>query len=79
MIKLLKKYKYIVFSIMGILIIIGGVYLKNSLIDNSVVINDIEDNDDILISDKEDNVVSDNKYYLVDIKGAVNNPGVYIK
>lgn len=77
MIKFLKKYKYIVFSIMGILIIIGGIYLKNSLIDNSVVINDIEDNDDILISDKEDNGVSNNEYYLVDIKGAVNNPGVY--
>ncbi len=77
MLKLLKKYKYIVFSIMGIFIIIGCIYLKNSLIDNSVVINDTENNDDILVSDKEDNVESDLEYYLVDIKGAVNNPGVY--
>ena len=77
MLKFLKKYKYIVFSIMGIFIVIGCIYLKNSLIDNSVVINDTENNDDILVSDKEDNVESDLEYYLVDIKGAVNNPGVY--
>lgn len=78
MIKFLKKYKYIVFSVIGILIVLGGIYLKINLIGDSVVINDANDNnDDILISDEKDNVDNSLEYYLVDIKGAVNNPGVY--
>lgn len=78
MISFLRKYKYIVFSIISILIVLGGIYLKINLIDDSIVIGNTGDyNDDILISDEKDNVDNSLEYYLVDIKGAVNNPGVY--
>lgn len=79
MIKYLKKYKYIIFGIMGVLVLFGSLYLKKILIDNSVVMvdSDIENID--TLNDISNNIKDseEDEFYLVDIKGAINNPGVY--
>ena len=78
MIRFLKKYKYIVFSIIGVLLILGGIYLKINLINDSMVVSDSESSNESILNNNEDNKLdSSDKFYLVDIKGAVNNPGVY--
>lgn len=76
MIKFLKNNKYIVFGIIGIFIVLGLFYLKMNLVDDSVVLSSNESNDDIL-NDNGDDLDNEVEFYLVDIKGAVNNPGVY--
>lgn len=78
MIKYLKKYKYIIFGIMGVLVLFGSLYLKKILIDNSVVAVDSNiENIDILNDISNNTKDSEEEIYLVDIKGAINNPGVY--
>lgn len=71
----LKKYKYHITVLISILLITLGFYLKYKL--NKEQYEDIEviNNKSITI---EENVVNDeNKECIVDIKGAVNKPGVY--
>ena len=78
MIRYLKKYKYIIFGIMGVLVLFGSLYLKKILIDNSVVAVDSNiENIDILNDISNNTKDSEEEIYLVDIKGAINNPGVY--
>ncbi len=78
MIRYLKKYKYIIFGIMGVLVLFGSLYLKKILIDNSVVAVDSNiENIDILNDISNNTKDSEEEVYLVDIKGAINNPGVY--
>ena len=78
MIRYLKKYKYIIFGIMGVLVLFGSLYLKKILIDNSVVTVDSNiENIDILNDISNNTKDSEEEVYLVDIKGAINNPGVY--
>ena len=78
MIRFLKKYKYTVFSIIGILLILGGIYLKVNLVNDSMVVSNNDDiEEDILNNEEENKIDSSDKFYLVDIKGAVNDPGVY--
>ena len=78
MIRYLKKYKYIIFGIMGVLVLFGSLYLKKILIDNSVVTVDSNiENIDILNDISNNTKDSEEEIYLVDIQGAINNPGVY--
>lgn len=78
MIRYLKKYKYIIFGIMGVLVLFGSLYLKKILIDNSVVAVDSNiENIDTLNDISNNTKDSEEEIYLVDIKGAINNPGVY--
>lgn len=64
---------------MGVLVLFGSLYLKKILIDNSVVMvdSDIENID--TLNDISNNIKDseEDEFYLVDIKGAINNPGVY--
>lgn len=63
---------------MGVLVLFGSLYLKKILIDNSVVAVDSNiENIDILNDISNNTKDSEEEIYLVDIKGAINNPGVY--
>ena len=63
---------------MGVLVLFGSLYLKKILIDNSVVTVDSNiENIDILNDISNNTKDSEEEIYLVDIKGAINNPGVY--
>ena len=63
---------------MGVLVLFGSLYLKKILIDNSVVTVDSNiENIDILNVISNNTKDSEEEVYLVDIKGAINNPGVY--
>ena len=72
--KLIKKYKYILTCIIIIIIIIACILVKKNLNDNKY--ENIEEEKEITISEKIEEE-KENKC-SVDIKGAVNQPNVYL-
>lgn len=77
--KIFKKYKIILGIITVCIIIVGLAYLKVSLKKSKVISENLAKESSVLKSNdtdkKEESKSSDN--YFVDIKGAVNAPGVY--
>lgn len=69
-----KNYKYIIGGIVILIIIILSIYFSLKYTENIK-------KEDVIVEDKnkEEDKVSEEKinYYYVDVKGAVNNPGVY--
>lgn len=69
-----KNYKYIIGGIVILIIIILSIYFSLKYTENIK-------KEDVIVEDKnkEEDKVSEekNNYYYVDVKGAVNNPGVY--
>ena len=70
--KLIRKLIYPITIILFIAIFIVIIYLKNNL--NNSKYNEIVESTDIV---KEEPIKTELKKYSIDIKGAVNNPGVY--
>ena len=74
--KHIKKYIKFVFLILTIIIITGGILLKIKLTNNKDKIK----TEEIKYSKKEEKIeteIKEPQKVFVDIKGAVNNPGVY--
>ena len=74
--KIFRKHKKIITIILVLFLFLTFIFIKNKL--NKEKYQDIEIIDDIKLtsSNQENNDLSD-KTCVVDIKGAVNNPGVY--
>ena len=77
--RLFGKYKLFLGIFMACFVIVGLAYLKVSLNKSKVISDNLEKKSTIEKSDnKEDETEKkDNSNYFVDIKGAVNFPGVY--
>lgn len=77
--RLFGKYKLFLGIFMACFVIVGLAYLKVSLNRSKVISDNLEKKSTIEKSDnKEDETEKkDNSNYFVDIKGAVNFPGVY--
>lgn len=70
--KLIRKLIYPITIILFVTIFITIIYLKNDL--NNSKYNEIVESTDIV---KEEPIKTELKKYSIDIKGAVNHPGVY--
>lgn len=73
--KLIRKLKYPITIILFLIITITIIYIKKDLKNNQY--KDIEIVENNLNIEKEDSETEENIKYNIDIKGAVNNPGVY--
>lgn len=79
MLKIIKKYKYIITVILILVIICLAVARNKSLKEDNIKYT-ISKNDDVLIKETNDinEAIEDNANKIkIDIKGQVNNPGVY--
>ena len=75
--KLIRKLKYIITIILFILLILYVIYVKYKLNENKY--NDIEVVSDIVKEETNEKVTKEEiPKYHIDIKGAVNKPGVYL-
>lgn len=82
MISFIKKYKYYLFFVTVILLIIGSVIIRMKLRESNEILYDeidlVREEENIDEEKEEDKIVEEviDKVF-VDIKGAVNGPGVY--
>lgn len=74
--KLIRKLKYPITIILLIIIILTTIYIKNQLVSNKH--NDIELNDNIIKEEEKELDHEQSIKYNIDVKGAVNKPGVYL-
>lgn len=74
--KIIRKMVYPITIILFILITIFIIYIKNNLNENKYtnIDNEIEITKDIIKDEEEEEIITK---YNVDIKGAINKPGVY--
>lgn len=74
--KIIRKIIYPITIILFIFITVCLIYMKNKLDNNKY--DDIIVNQDIVDVDVEKDLEEDIVKYSIDVKGAVNNPGVYL-
>lgn len=74
--KIIRKIIYPITIILFIFITVCLIYMKNKLDNNKY--DDIIVNQDIVNVDVEKDLEEDIVKYSIDVKGAVNNPGVYL-
>ena len=73
--KTIKKYKYHITLVLFLLLIIGVIFIKNKLNKEEYENISITHNNDVsMIKESKEELLDE---CTVDIKGAVNNPGVY--
>ena len=72
--KLIKKYKYLITTILIFLIIMLVIIIKINLNKDK----ELNIDNEIFSYENEDKVKEETSEYKVDIKGAIKNPGVYI-
>ena len=79
MIRLLKKYKYILTIILTLILIIGSICIRKKLEENNDEYNEDIIKEDIENIEKVEEPIEIEKVsnIYIDIKGAINNPGVY--
>jgi len=75
MLKIIKRYKYIITLVLILLIILLCILRKNSLKENNIEYS-IYENEAVAIEDTND-IIKEETLIKVDIKGQVNSPGVY--
>ena len=75
--KLIRKLKYPITIILFILTIIYIIYLKNNLEDYKYKSLELVSNNDLIKEETSTNETVEATKYSIDIKGAINNPGVY--
>ena len=75
MLKIIKRYKYIITLILILIIVLACIVRKNSLKENNIE-HSIYKNDVVAIENIDD-ITEEETTIKVDIKGQVNSPGVY--
>lgn len=81
MLKLLKKYRYLLTAIIVIVLVFGSIIIRIKLEEESLLVKDediiVEDVKDDYKNESEEETNEEINKVFVDIKGAVINPGVY--